>query len=83
MSKSPRGVADQARARLAKERAGLLPPPADLAATPVGERTLRLLFNLGNDFERRLGTRIGGERAHSLRARNDGWGGARSSSSGC
>jgi hypothetical protein len=80
---APSGALEEARARLSRERAGLLPTPPDLSKTPVGERTLRLLMNLGDEFERKLGERIGAERAHGLRLRGDGWPGSKSSQSGC
>jgi hypothetical protein len=75
---------DAARVRLSRERAGLQAPPADLSSTSPGERLFRLMFTMGDEFERKLGERIGAQRAHALRARRDGWtGGSRSSHSGC
>ena len=38
-AKGPEGARPQARRQLARELAGLAPPPADLAKTPVTERT--------------------------------------------
>jgi hypothetical protein len=72
-AKAPGGVAARARQQLARERAGLAAPPADPGQRPVAERTLRLMAGAGDEFERKLAERIGAERAHSLRARNDGW----------
>jgi hypothetical protein len=77
------GEQREARGRLARERAGVLPPPADSSKGSASERTFRLMMNLGDDLERKLGERIGAERAHGLRLRKDGWPGGRSSYSGC
>jgi hypothetical protein len=78
-----RGGSNELRARLAKERAGLTPPPADLSRTAPAERVMRLMMNLGEDLERRVGERIGVDRARALRRLKDGWPGGRTSSSGC
>jgi hypothetical protein len=77
------GELDAGRVRLARERAGVQAPPANPAQSSAGERLQRLMFNMGDEFERKLAERIGAERAHALRARHDGWGGTRSSHSGC
>jgi hypothetical protein len=83
VQKLPRGEMQAARTRLSQERAGLVPPAAEAERTLV-ERVLRLMSGLGEQVERRLGERIGTERAHGLRVRKDGWeGSSRSSSSGC
>jgi hypothetical protein len=58
---------DQARQRLALERAGMATPPAAAADLPPGERIFRLSAGLGDDFERRLADRLGADRAHQLR----------------
>jgi hypothetical protein len=73
VSRLPPGANQHARRQLSRERAGLAAPPNDLGKTPVAERALRLMMSLGEDFERRLAGRIGAERAHDLRAREDGW----------
>jgi hypothetical protein len=73
LAKSPREAEVRARQQLSRELAGLSKAPADLSQTSVTERTLRLLMNVGHEFERRLAERIGNERARSLRARDDGW----------
>jgi hypothetical protein len=44
---------------------------------------MRLMMNLGEDLERRVGERIGVDRARALRRLKDGWPGGRTSSSGC
>ena len=74
-AKAPEGARPRARLQLARERAGLASTPADLSQTPVTERTLRLMMSIGHLFERKLAERIGPDRAHSLRAQQDGWGG--------
>ncbi len=59
--------------KLAEERAGLAPPPSDLAALSPEERFARLVSERGDDFEKRLAAELGPMRAHELRAKNDGW----------
>jgi hypothetical protein len=83
MEKAPDAARTEARARLSKEKAGLVPPPADLAKTPVVERALRIATAAGDELERRFGERVGAERAHALRRLRDGWPGGRSSMNGC
>jgi len=63
----PNNGSDQARRSLALELAGMATPPAAGADLPPGERIFRLSAGLGDDFERRLAERLGGERAHQLR----------------
>lgn len=58
---------DQARQRVALERAGMATPPAAGADLPPGERIFRLSAGLGDDFESRLADRFGAARAHQLR----------------
>ena len=72
-ARAPDGARGQARQQLARERAGLVPPPADLSKTPVAERTVRLMSSIGNLFEQKLAERIGPQRARALRALEDGW----------
>jgi hypothetical protein len=83
LQRLPEGEQREARGRLARERAGLLPPPGDPGKGSASERIFRLMMNLGDDLERKIGERIGAERAHGLRLRKDGWPGGRSSHSGC
>ncbi|HXU80046.1 MAG TPA: hypothetical protein VN914_01530 [Polyangia bacterium] len=83
MEKVPDTAKNEARAHLARERAGLQPPPADLARTPVIERALRIMTTVGDELEKKLGERLGSERARALRRVRDGWPGGRSSMSGC
>lgn len=64
----PAGEFDEARERLAQERAGRTEPPASGGKRSPGERLLRLWSHLGNDFERRLAAELGSERAHQLRS---------------
>lgn len=80
--KSPRGAEEDARRRIAQERAGLAPPPADPAKLSAAERALRLTGRLGDTFEQRLAADIGPARAHELRTRRGGWG-ARMDMTGC
>jgi len=73
-----------ARAKLARERAGM-PASAPPRATPSpAERLLRHWSGLGEAFERRLAARLGPERAHQLRFLSKGapWM-RRSALSGC
>jgi hypothetical protein len=84
IEKLPKADMHATRTRLAQERAGLAPAPVDLTKQPLAERLLRLIAGSGDELEHKLGERIGAERAHSLRARNDGFeGSSRSSASGC
>lgn len=75
---------DEARRKLALERAGMAAPPAASADLPPGERIFRLSAGLGDDFERRLADRLGADRAHQLlySPLAGGWT-TRSSQSGC
>lgn len=63
----PESGFDEARERLAQERAGLVPPPDQGANQPAGERLLRLWAGMGDEFERRLASEVGGDRAHEMR----------------
>jgi ferric-dicitrate binding protein FerR (iron transport regulator) len=66
--------------KIARERAGLQPPPADLSRTSPLERLFRAYIELGNQAEAALAKRLGPERAKELRG--EGWG-SRSNWSGC
>jgi hypothetical protein len=72
-SRAPEGARVRARQQLAREKAGLASPPADLAQTPVAERTLRLMMTIGDRYEQKLAERLGPERTRALRAKQDGW----------
>jgi hypothetical protein len=63
----PNNGFDQARQRVAMERAGMATPPAAGADLLPGERIFRLSAGSGDDFERRLADRLGADRAHQLR----------------
>jgi hypothetical protein len=71
--KSPRGDAQAIRTRIAQERAGLVAPPADWSKASPLERYLRYLAGLGDETEQMLAAKIGPDRAHALRAAEDGW----------
>jgi hypothetical protein len=58
---------DQARQKLALERAGMALPPAPDVELPAGERFLRLWAGLGDEFEQRLANQLGADRARQLR----------------
>jgi hypothetical protein len=81
-ARAPEGSRGQARQQLAREKAGLSAPPADLAKTPVAERTMRLMSGIGDRFEQKVAERLGPERARALRAKEDGWRG-KTVSNGC
>jgi hypothetical protein len=68
--------------RISQERAGLVPPPANLARTSPYERYFRAYADLGNEAERALAEKIGPEKAHAIRAENGGWG-MRMAMAGC
>jgi hypothetical protein len=53
--------------RLAEERAGLRPPPPDLAAIPAVERLYRLLAGVGDRLEQAIGAEIGPDLARRIR----------------
>jgi hypothetical protein len=64
----PESGFEQARERLAQERAGLLPPPGGGSHQPPGERLLRLWASMGDAFEQRLAAALGSDRARQLRS---------------
>jgi hypothetical protein len=66
--------------KIAQERAGLIPPPADLSKLSPFERLFRARIKLGDQSEQAVAKRLGAERAKALRG--DGWG-SRSDMSGC
>ena len=66
--------------RIAQERAGQIPPPADLSKTSPFERMFRAYIKLGEQTEQALAKRLGAERAKAIRG--DAWG-SRSNWSGC
>jgi len=78
--KSAPGEHNAVLQRLAQERAGLVPPPADLARTSTLERLQRAYLQLGDQSEAAVAKRLGPARAHALRG--EGWG-SRSEQSGC
>jgi hypothetical protein len=79
-AKSPRGEAAAIRQKIARERAGLQPPPTDLSKTSPLERYLRTKYQLGDQAEAGIAKRLGADRAREIRG--DGWGN-RGDSSGC
>ncbi len=81
-NKSAKKDMEEAMWRISQERAGLLPPPADLAGRPAVERMLRLLVTVGDLYEKSMAQILGPERAHALRKKNDGWG-AKHAWAGC
>lgn len=66
--------------KLARERAGLQQPPADLSKTSPYERMMRARVKLGDDTEQALARRLGPARAAEIRG--DGFS-SRSDMSGC
>jgi len=80
--KGAEGEADEIRARIARERAGLARPPADLSQTSPVERYLRSIITLGDEMETIVARAVGPERARALRELNDGWG-SKHEMSGC
>ncbi|MGE0872792.1 MAG: hypothetical protein AB7P03_29830 [Kofleriaceae bacterium] len=67
--------------RLARERAGLEPVPADTSKLSPLERMTRAWAQLGDQVESALAKRVGPERARQIRT-PDGWG-SRSEMAGC
>lgn len=81
--KSPDGSSWAVRRQLLLEQLGEATPPGDLThASPV-ERAWRIMAALGDDFEEALSESLGSERAHELRAMQDGWPFSRWSEGGC
>lgn len=73
LHKSPSADVEVARKRLAEERAGLLPPPADSRNQSVVERLFRLETSAGNTLEQLLAAELGPDKAHQIRT--SGWAG--------
>jgi hypothetical protein len=69
--------------RLARERAGLQPPPADLSGTSPGERLYRLLTTMGDRVEAEIGAEIGPDLARRYRELKGGFGSRSRSRNGC
>jgi hypothetical protein len=63
----PENGFEAAREKLARERAGMAPPPRPGTRLPPGERLLRRWATLGDELERQLSDGVGSERAHQLR----------------
>jgi hypothetical protein len=59
--------------RIARERAGLEPVPADTSHAPANERAMRLYAGLGAELQRTIAQTLGPERAYELRAHKQGW----------
>ncbi len=83
MSKSPEASVQQTFYRLSHERAGLQAPPPDATGQLPVERLMRLMTGFGDDYEQKLGTALGPDRARQLRSDNGGWGSRSQSSYGC
>jgi hypothetical protein len=83
MSKSPEETMQQVFYKLSHERAGLVAAPASTAGEPAAERLMRLMTGLGDDYEQKLGGAIGPDRAHQLRADQNGWGSRSQAQVGC
>jgi hypothetical protein len=79
----PENGFEEAREKLAQERAGLSPPPAGGSQQTPGERLLRLWARMGDDFERRLADGLGSDRARQLRSSPQAVWMNRFSQSGC
>jgi hypothetical protein len=58
--------------RLARERAGLQAPPADLSTSSPLERLYRLLTSMGDRLEQTIGGQIGPDLAHRYREAGPG-----------
>jgi hypothetical protein len=73
VGKSPADEDSRVKQRIAQERAGLVPPPADLSRASPLERFLRRRAGLGDETERRLAEVLGAARARELRGNGWGW----------
>lgn len=81
--KSTRADVQLAYQKLALERAGQLPPPANNVGQSAIERALRIVTSLGERTERTIAQVVGADRARNLRKRNNGWDSRSVSSNGC
>ncbi|MEM7159439.1 MAG: FecR domain-containing protein [Myxococcota bacterium] len=70
------------RRRVAKERAGLVEPPANLGELSLSQRWVRHVLEVGNGFEAAMAEVTGPETAHAFRLHGDGWPGGKQSYSG-
>lgn len=66
LHKSPRDVVGAARARVAREKAGLETPPADPNSGNIAERYFRVMSSLGDALEQQLQP-LGAQQASTLR----------------
>ncbi|MEL6184136.1 MAG: hypothetical protein AAFU79_05885 [Myxococcota bacterium] len=73
----------QAFQRLALERAGQLPPPANPGAESPIYRLYRAFMTSGDRLEAAISDRMGPDFAHRYRRLEDGWGSKRRGSYGC
>jgi hypothetical protein len=80
LQKSRAGEVEAARTRVARERAGLDPPPSDPAAGTVPERYFRYMTTVGDSVQRELEPIVGVNQAGIVRDRVDGW---RQTMNGC
>jgi hypothetical protein len=83
MDKSPREETRIVYQRLASERAGLQPAPADTSTASPLERLMRLLTSIGDRTEKAIGDKIGPDLARRYRALHGGFSSKSRSSSGC
>jgi len=79
----PENGFEEAKRKLARERADLEPAPRAGRYQPPGERLLRLWPTLGDELERRLAGALGPERAEQLRFSTHATWTDRFSRSGC
>lgn len=65
--KSPPALVVAARARIARERAGLEPPPPDPNSGTIAERYFRWVITVGDSFQRALEPALGAQHAGKVR----------------
>ena len=80
--KAPRGEEGRVNQAIARERAGLAQPPADLSQTSPVERYLRMLATVGDEAEAAVAGVIGADRARAMHEAQGGWG-MRMAQAGC
>ncbi|MCG8421306.1 MAG: hypothetical protein MJE77_25590 [Proteobacteria bacterium] len=80
--KSLPGETERIQQRIARERAGMIEPPADWSRASPIERYFRRLGALGDEMEAALGRKLGRDKARALREQNQGWG-SRMEVAGC
>ena len=73
LHKSRPSEVEAARARIAREHAGLETPPSDPNAGSIPEQYFRYMVTVGDSVQRELESAVGATQAGVIRDRVDGW----------